>query len=316
MKKFIVTTTIYPPSEATMKYVKMEDWEIIIVGDLKTPHKEYFNLSYTYPNVRYLDPDQQDRKYTTLSEAIGWNCVMRRNLGFVEAYKRGADVIATIDDDNIPYSFWGERILVGQEVEVDSLYNESGAFDIMSVTNHPELWHRGFPLQLIQESRESRFSFTPRTKVLFQADLWDGDPDVDAVCRMLYNPKDLNLLLEKPVTTSNYAPFNSQNTFIAREALPYYMVLPHVGRMDDIWGGYIAQYLLNTRPVFMPATVYQNRNEQSLKQNFKDEVIGYLNTLDFIRDIENYHTYLPERTLDAFIAYQNEYRKLGVTLNV
>lgn len=307
MRRFIVTTSIYPPSEATLKYAAMEDWSMILVGDLKTPHQDYFDLAYEYKDFQYLHPEFQDTYYKELSGAIGWNCVMRRNIGFIEAYKQGAEVVATVDDDNIPYTFWGKKILVGQEVNVKSYYNETGVFDIMSLSDFPELWHRGFPLQLYQESRDNKYQDEQKVKVLFQADLWDGDPDVDAVCRMLHNPKDLRLGINKPATTQNYAPFNSQNTFIAREALPYYMVLPHVGRMDDIWGGYIAQHLLNTRPVFMPATVYQERNEQSLKQNFKDEVIGYLNTLDFIRDIENYHAYLPERTLKAFELYRKAY---------
>ena len=309
MKKVVVTTSIYPPSEATLKYAAMEDWSMILVGDLKTQHQLYFDLAYEYNNFQYLHPEFQETHYKELSDAIGWNKVMRRNIGFVEAYKQGAELIATVDDDNIPYSFWGERILVGKEVEVNSYRVECGVFDPMQRTNHSRLWHRGYPLDLIEESGYVIDAGVQKTKVLFQADLWDGDPDVDAVCRKIYHPKDLKLRIKdnKPFTSQNYMPFNSQNTFIAREALPYYMVLPYVGRMDDIWGGYIAQYLLNTRPVFMPATVYQQRNEQSLKQNFKDEVLGYLNTLDFIRDIENYHAYLPKETLHAFEVYRKQY---------
>jgi hypothetical protein len=309
VKRFIVTTSIYPPSEATLKYAAMEDWSMILVGDLKTPHQAYFDLSYDYKDFQYLHPEFQETHYKELSDAIGWNKVMRRNIGFIEAYRQGAEIVASIDDDNIPYSFWGDQVWVGKVMKVDNCWNESGVFDPMQRTNHPELWHRGFPLDLIQESKTIIKGPQADFKILFQADLWNGDPDVDAVCRKMYRPKDLtlNLRYNRPFTSQNYMPFNSQNTFIAREALPYYMVLPHVGRMDDIWGGYIAQYLLNTRPVFMPATVYQERNEQSLKQNFQDEVIGYLHTLDFIRDIENYQNYLPEQTLRAFELYRKAY---------
>ena len=39
MKKIIVTTTINPPTEALIKYSKKEDWDLIVIGDLKTPHE-------------------------------------------------------------------------------------------------------------------------------------------------------------------------------------------------------------------------------------------------------------------------------------
>ena len=36
-----------------------------------------------------------------LSKLIGWNCIQRRNFAILEAYERGAEIIALIDDDNI-----------------------------------------------------------------------------------------------------------------------------------------------------------------------------------------------------------------------
>ena len=65
MKKFIVTTTIYSPSEATKKYAKMKDWQLIVVGDKKTPHNEYKNL-----NCIYLSPSDQEKLCKDLSEYI------------------------------------------------------------------------------------------------------------------------------------------------------------------------------------------------------------------------------------------------------
>jgi len=38
MKKFIVTTTINPPTDALLKYSKLEGWTVIVAGDLKTNH--------------------------------------------------------------------------------------------------------------------------------------------------------------------------------------------------------------------------------------------------------------------------------------
>ena len=56
--------------------------------------------------------------YPELSDAIGWNSIQRRNIGLLYAYEQGADVIATVDDDNIPYDDWGQNLLVGQTVDL------------------------------------------------------------------------------------------------------------------------------------------------------------------------------------------------------
>jgi hypothetical protein len=40
MRKIIVTTTINPPTEAILKFDAMEDWDLVVIGDLKTP-KDY-----------------------------------------------------------------------------------------------------------------------------------------------------------------------------------------------------------------------------------------------------------------------------------
>jgi hypothetical protein len=40
MKKVIVTTTINPPTKAIHKFDSMPDWDLVVIGDLKTP-KDY-----------------------------------------------------------------------------------------------------------------------------------------------------------------------------------------------------------------------------------------------------------------------------------
>ena len=37
MKKAIVTTTINPPTKASLAYAAKRDWDFIVVGDTKTP---------------------------------------------------------------------------------------------------------------------------------------------------------------------------------------------------------------------------------------------------------------------------------------
>lgn len=308
MKKFIVTTSIQPPTEATHKFSEMKDWTLIIVGDQKTPHKEYENGNWIY-----IHPDYQQERYPKLSEAIGWHCIMRRNIGFIEAYRMGADIVATVDDDNIPYSDWGKQVFVGEyfNTKLYDVPNSCLAFDPLSVTNHPEVWHRGYPIDTVHFSRIPIYQETKNQKILIQANLWDGDPDVDAICRMIYQPTYTQLTSPFGYSSEKYIPFNSQNTFLAREVLPVYMVLPHVGRVDDIWGGYIAQYLLNTRPVFFPPTTYQQRNPQSLQKNLQDELFGYANTNIFLQNLNKFEIILPEKARHAYDLYRKAYENFN-----
>ena len=307
MKQAIVTTTINSPTEATLKFCRKKDWTFVIVGDLKTPDDEYRQLAAEHSNVVYLDSNQQEAKYKQLSDAIGWNCIQRRNIGFVEAYHLGAEVIATVDDDNIPYDSWGENLLVNREISVDLYEPTQEVFDPLSVTGDNYLWHRGFPIDLLPGRLEVEYKGKTRRRVLVQADLWDGDPDIDALARLTYRPIVKYDSVREPYCSNRIAPFNSQNTFIAREVLPCYAVLPHVGRMDDIWGGYILQHYFPASVVYNRASVYQQRNLQDLVTNLEREVIGYRNTLKLIRDLENYESVIPAEAAEFFRIYRSQF---------
>jgi hypothetical protein len=278
MNKVIVTTTIYPPSKATKIFSKMNGWSLVIVGDLKTPHSEYCGM-----NCVYLTPEEQTRRYGDLSAAIGWNKIMRRNIGFVYAYHElKADIIATVDDDNIPYEGWGEDLCIGVPTVCDYYETELLVADPLAVTNVKQLWHRGYPLELIKRRHEVTYSGKKTITPLIQADLWDGDPDIDAMARLTQN-ETVKFNVTHPYFFNTIAPFNSQNTFLAREVIPYYTVLPYAGRMDDIWGGYILQNRFPNSLIFNRASVYQARNEQDLIKNLENETIGYRNTLNFVK---------------------------------
>ena len=308
MKKFIVTTTINPPTEATRKFADFSDWTLIVVGDKKTPHHLYEDI-----DCIYLDPEYQEIEYKELSDSIGWGCIQRRNIGFCEAYRRGADVVATVDDDNIPYDYWGMNLLVGETLEVDCYESENGYFDPMSVTSRKDLWHRGYPVEHVSTKNNIRYLGKKNRRVMIQADLWDGDPDIDAMCRIPHQPcVNLSDSVFAPYCSNNISPFNSQNTFIHREVLPYYMVIPHTGRMDDIWGGYLVQKSVMPKPsydcvVYCPPTVYQDRNDHDLVKDLEGEIIGYRNTLGYIDGSYN----LPKEAQESYDIYRKtmEYLK-------
>ena len=306
-EKFIVATTINHPTEATHRFLKKKDWQMVIIGDLKTPHAEYETLMKIHPNLHYMHPEEQEKDYKELSDAIGWNKIMRRNIGFCYAYRAGAQLIASIDDDNIPYDEWGDNIYVGQNVIVDCWKSENGVFDPLSVTNANFMWHRGYPSELIPTRGNIKYMGRVNRKVLIQADLWDGVPDVDAMNRIIHNPR-MKLNVTAPYCSSDIAPFNSQNTFLSREVLPYYMVLPHAGRMDDIWASYIIQKRFPNSVIYNKATVYQERHEPHSRnmQDLKDETLGYEYTLKFIKG----EFPLPEDSQKAYDIYRKFFNLL------
>jgi hypothetical protein len=300
MKKIIVTTTIQSPTKATKLFSEKENWELLVVGDLKTPHEEYKKI-----NCTYLHPEYQDKKYEKISNLLGWNTIQRRNIGFIEAFNLGADIIATVDDDNIPYDSWGNNLLLKKQIEVD-LYEpvKSDYFDPLSVTNRNDLWHRGYPIEHLQIKNNVEYKGKIKKQFYVQADLWDGDPDIDAICRLANRPcvkfDDI-----KPFTSNKLSPFNSQNTFLDRDIIPYYMVLPHVGRMDDIWGGYLLEKKFGSCVVYNKATVYQERNPQDLIKNLENEIIGYKNTLNLLKNKYK----LDEKILEIYDTYKSYFNK-------
>ena len=310
----IITTTINSPTTATIKFAELSqdnNWNFVIVGDTRTPHIEYRELEKKFSKVKYLDPDEQTLLYPQLSEIIGWKTIQRRNIGFVYAYNElQSEIIATVDDDNIPYDDWGQNILVGRDVEVDVYENiVTGYFDPFSPTNQNNFWHRGYPVECLNTKNLIKHTGVRKINVKVQADFWNGDPDVDAICRLT------NLPLVKfnnfdTFTTLQPAPFNSQNTFLSRDVFPHYSVWPGVGRMDDIWASYYLRKHFNENIVYCKPSVYQERNPQDLVTNLENECIGYRYTKKFIDSNYNIdELYIPDKVRNFIAQYTLEFRK-------
>lgn len=304
MKKVIVTTTINPPTEALLKFDSMPDWTLIVIGDLKTPK------DFKLKNGIYCTPEEQEKLDKELSDIIGWNCIQRRNLGFIMAHQMKADIIATVDDDNIPMEGWGENLMLGKEIEVNYYQTELCAFDPIGATEYGALWHRGYPLQLLPER-----DYSKKTRKIInadiQADFWNGDPDIDAICRMEHAPECTFDSLPFPIAANKPSPFDSQNTFFKSTLLPDYFLFPFVGRMDDIWAAYYVQ-AKNFKVVFGQASVYQKRNIHDLTQDMRKEYAGYENNLKLINDIarnpEAIRSYLSDKTIQAWDLYRRHFK--------
>jgi hypothetical protein len=310
--KYIVTTTIYTISPAVKKFATFKDWFLIIVGDKKTPHEEYIEFEKKHTNVFYMTPEYQDKNWKEISDLTGWNKIARRNIGYLEALKRGAQIIASVDDDNIPLDDWGKDIIIGKPTNTYYYETREIAFDPIGVTNYNYLWHRGFPIQNLHE-RNKKYKITRKMVVPdIQAMFWNGDPDIDAMCRLEHKPMCFFDDKYFPIATNTFSPFNSQNTLFSREALKKYLVLPGIGRMDDIWSSYYLE-AQGFNVIYTKASVFQDRNIQNLTKNMKDEFIGYENTLDLlnhfkyhqnVREVNDMPFGIPKNTYSADDCYK------------
>lgn len=294
MRVALITTTIYVPR--VLERYRDLDKEVMffVAGDKKTPHSEARSFIKGLGNaVYYSDADQEKLGYKC-SEIIGWNKIMRRNLALLEAIKWGADIIISVDDDNIPLS---HNYFADFESVLSHPYNGVMAssdrhwFNVGEFLN-PPVYHRGFPYDFRNIDLKVRLSPVCGVKVGVAAGLWLGDPDIDAMERITNNPTvhQVSEVLRTGLVVDStcLAPFDTQNTAYVAELAPLMMVLVGVGRYDDIWASYIAQrvmmetdYLIH----FGGPLVWQERNSQSQWRNLKDEVFGMEFTGRFCADL-------------------------------
>ena len=303
MSQVIVTTTINPPIEALRKFAALPDWELVVIGDQKTP------ADFHIDGATYVSPTEQEKYDPVLSDALGWNVVERRNFGFLWARDMQAEIVAVVDDDNVPLDHWGREILVGRDVEVDYYETDLLAFDPVAVTEHGHLWHRGYPPQLLAQ----RDFGEPTRKVVrpdVQADFWNGDPDIDAICRMQFMPDVTFDPGRFPLASNAVGPFNTQNTFVGPDWLGEFFLFPFLGRFHDIWASYCLQ-AHGATVVYGAPSVYQDRNVHDLTRDLAAEVVGYEHTLALLQGLAEspmaIFEFVSERASEAYQAYRKHF---------
>lgn len=285
MNKALIITTISAPNKALRDFAKgcsKRGISLIIVGDNKTPE---FNLV----GAKYLSIEQQRRLNLEYASLCPENHYVRKNIGYLEAIRNGADIIIETDDDNLPYeSFWNER-----KKDIDARFiDQPGWLNIYSFYSKKKIWPRGFPLEYVNVQNDSTQLSNINTMCCpIQQGLADQNPDVDSIYRMVMElpiqfEKNGNIVLQ-PYT---WCPFNSQNTTWFKEAFPLLYLPSHCSfRMTDIWRSFIAQriaWTCNWGILFHDATVWQDRNEHDLVKDFMDEIPGYLNNDIFRTELD------------------------------
>ncbi len=270
MKKFVVMTSINGPTEAVEEFARQKDWQLVVVGDKKSPQ------DWHYDNVVYLGPEEQLKAGFSLAGALPWNSYGRKHIGYLYAIKNGAKFIWDTDDDNIPYPNPETPTFSGK-------YNVLSGVEYVNAYKHftnEFVWPRGYPLRLILDQTEPKSREDDAVIGVWQY-LADEEPDVDAIYRLTIN-KQIIFKPNPPIVLGQgtMCAFNSQNTFFRPELFPLlYLPSTVLFRFTDILRGMIAQpimWLYGYKLGFGKATVLQKRNPHDFLGDLELEIEAYL----------------------------------------
>lgn len=276
---YLVVTSISRPNAvlgALAEGCQRNQVAFIVVGDSKSPP------SFELGGCSFFSLEDQRRLPFRTSILCPEKSYSRKNVGYLIAIAAGAEVLIETDDDNIPSD--DEFFATAPEVTEYPCVRGTGWFNAYRAFTDQDIWPRGFPLEEVRASRADRFTYVnvPNLHSPIQQRLADGNPDVDAIYRLLF-PLPLSFDRRQPIAldTNVWCPFNSQNTVFLESAYPLLYLPSYCSfRMTDIWRSLIAQaicWVNDWRITFHPSSVFQERNEHDLVRDFADEVPGYLN---------------------------------------
>ena len=108
-EQWAVLSTVFEPSEAVHRQVRMKDWCLVVVGDRKSPKRYETNWTPGEGSdaVVYLSPEDQESMHNIFVNSLPWNHFGRKNVGYLYAIMHGAAVIWDFDDEHI-LKFWIE----------------------------------------------------------------------------------------------------------------------------------------------------------------------------------------------------------------
>ena len=292
MKTFVILTTINEPSDDVKELARgctAKGWPLIVCGDEKTPK------DWSVPGATFLPIEKQLGRF---AEMLVSNNYARKNMGYLYAIQHGAECIIETDDDNCPQpEFFQDKNPVRACVHYihKNALSANKWVNIYKFFTHENVWPRGFPLELIRQQETNIVKVNFNVHSTIHQGLADGDPDVDAVYRLTSNKP---IIFNKGVYALEpglWCPWNSQNTSWWPNAFPLLYIPEYCSRrVEDIVRSFVAQRILwewGQSIVFHSATMFQERNEHDLLDDFKKEVPGFLNYSKIADKLDNLNLY-------------------------
>tara|TARA_X000000950_G_scaffold289548_1_gene415434 strand:- start:686 stop:1687 length:1002 start_codon:yes stop_codon:yes gene_type:complete len=277
MKGSIVLTTINKPNINIKKLTKLSKknkFDLIIIGDLKTPNE--FKLNHGF----YFDIYKQKKLKFDFAKKCPVNSYARKNIGYLISFKNGSETIIETDDDNYPKDNFLKFLKLEHtvyEVKEKSWVNVYFKF----LTNKIEIWPRGLPLDKIDTLPNFKIKKIKKNFFLKQG-VCEGNPDVDAIYRIMNENINIKFKDNYKFSLGNaFCPINSQNTIWSKKIFPLmYLPITCTMRATDIWRGMVALNIMqndNQTALFFGTTMFQNRNIHNLSKDLKDEIPEFKN---------------------------------------
>ncbi|NQT74338.1 MAG: hypothetical protein HQ553_16475 [Chloroflexi bacterium] len=312
-KASLVLTTINVPdllygyADNFEKYGHKDEVEFIVVGDRKTPEeaKEPIRaLRARGFQAELLDITMQEqwlKRFPDLNEIIPYNSDNRRNIGYLIAVERGAEIVISIDDDNYAMDddFLEGHKIVGSVKELKTAHSSNNWFNICTaLETDPQrtIYPRGFPYSK-RWSDDAHFTVSSG-RIMMNAGLWLNDPDVDAVTRLNEPLRVVGVNQDRFMLAPGvYSPINSQNTAFHRDTLPCYYFITmdavingsRIDRYGDIWSGFFAVKVIQSMNDCVsvgPPTANHVRNKHDLLDDLQIELGGMILTEELVPIIE------------------------------
>lgn len=338
MRECLVLTTVNVPTLLN-GYAKnfatygRYDIGFIVIGDIPTPHEKAKQLVQEINDqgfeAEYYDILSQKkwlRNFPQIGKIVPYRTDNRRNLGFLMAAEKNAEIIIAIDDDNYATDedFGKYHGIVGKTVALPTVSSTSGWFNpcTMLETDHGGLiYPRGYPFS---KRRKEKYTYTTSTgQVAMNMGLWTSDPDTDAVTH-LANPTKIVRMKDNcgsvMLSPSTYSPINTQNTAFHRKVLPcYYYILMNanlkglkIDRYGDIWSGFFVKKAIdkmNERVTIGKPMVDHKRNSHNYLKDLRHELWGMTLTEEIVNWLE--HLQLESKNyFDIYLEMANGLNKL------
>ena len=215
MAMIIVTPTIRPEKIDNFKKawgiddspLELNTNESIIVYDGKNPYARFNGRDFSLKEIM--------GKYSDL--IYNFNDGVR-NLGFALAWRLGAEIIVSLDDDTLPL---GDTLSDHQKVL-------NKRFPTSWVNTAEDVYMRGVPYGVREEA-----------ECVFSHGVWQGVADFDASTQLVMGTPKLKYP-KMPIPKGALFPVCVMNVAFKRKVLPYYYQAPmfdDINRFADIWSG-------------------------------------------------------------------------------
>lgn len=201
---WIIVTSIFYPTPAIYKFLNLTtQWNLIVIGDRKTPADWLSRLVMNSSRLVFLDINQQADLHYRILKYLPEGSYARKNIGYLVAIQCGAKLIYESDDDNLLETN-DIRVLPKlaqpKDIPLIAFHRQRSPFvNIYGTFGHFQIWPRGFPVDELKNVTEDGWHSVRQNKdnvthAYIQQFLADLDPDVDALVSFSFVPLYRNML--------------------------------------------------------------------------------------------------------------------------